>query len=86
MAFIFASLLELAVIGHLVKDEGIKKKPPVICKARVRTMLFDTSFIYNLAITGFSIGRLTANFSKRHLQLRKKSLFESLNEFYIWNV
>ncbi|KAI6189636.1 hypothetical protein M3Y97_00030100 [Aphelenchoides bicaudatus] len=35
MSFIFLSLLELAVIGHLVKDEGnIKKKPPVMCKKR----------------------------------------------------
>lgn len=43
MTFIFMSLLELAIIGHLVKDEGnIKKKPPVMCKSRVSLLLVKT--------------------------------------------
>ncbi|KAI6239199.1 hypothetical protein M3Y99_00593800 [Aphelenchoides fujianensis] len=37
MFFIFLSLLELAVIGHLVKDEGAaKKRPPMLCSNKKR--------------------------------------------------
>ncbi|CAD5224678.1 unnamed protein product [Bursaphelenchus okinawaensis] len=35
MTFIFLSLLELAVIGYLVRDEGGIKKRPVMCKKRL---------------------------------------------------
>jgi hypothetical protein len=54
MSFIFLSLLELAVIGHLVKDEGnIKKKPPVMCKKRVRIcgLLINTQNISRLLLS-----------------------------------
>lgn len=48
MSFIFLSLLELAVIGHLVKDEGnVKKRPPVMCKKRVSFLVSRTIVLNN---------------------------------------
>ncbi|KAI6200051.1 hypothetical protein M3Y96_00692400 [Aphelenchoides besseyi] len=42
MTFIFMSLLELAIIGHLVKDEGnVKKRPPVLCSKRRQSVPFQ---------------------------------------------
>uniref|UniRef100_A0AC34F9N0 Uncharacterized protein n=1 Tax=Panagrolaimus sp. ES5 TaxID=591445 RepID=A0AC34F9N0_9BILA len=35
MSFIFCSLIELAIIGYKVKDNGTGKKKPIICKRKI---------------------------------------------------
>uniref|UniRef100_A0A914ZH21 Neurotransmitter-gated ion-channel transmembrane domain-containing protein n=1 Tax=Panagrolaimus superbus TaxID=310955 RepID=A0A914ZH21_9BILA len=35
MSFIFCSLIELAIIGYKVKDNGTGKKKPIMCKRKM---------------------------------------------------